>query len=365
MITAADLLEGPRGRRFSLELLRAAGGRSAAAEHLGSVLFWADVRLTREQGRAVALWGLTLDDSGTVTSSTPDAEPMPTLAAVAAALDAVEPAALTPDHVVDALEQTAESALWWQERDATDDLLARPELVAPLRRLAARAAASPVVQRLGGQDPVQWAVSFEGDDAGRPAPPMPEQLAEWADGIRADQARGTDGPVSGDWWTTPPWPAPQTSSAPFADHGPLALWAVEDSFGWQRAEVTEAHDGRATRTIVIDRLEDWAELCRRFPLDVSSTTRRWDWGVATGREGAWVMPDWTAAAAEVDVVELTVAGWFRCSGLAVPVDEDRASVVAGWTPGSRYWLTEPGPGCGAHSTWSRSQNRGPWTRTSD
>lgn len=363
MITATDLLEGPRGRRFILELLRAGTGRSEAADRLGSMLFWADVHLTRTQGRDVGLWGLTLDDSGTVTTTAADTEPMPDLTAVATALDAVEPEVPTPDHAVEALEQTADSSLWWQERDATDDLLARPELIAPLRRLAVRAAASPVVQRLGEPAPAQWAVTFDRDDAGHPAPPMPEALAEWAGRVRADQVEGTDGPSSGEWWTTPPWPAPQTSPAPFADHGPLALWAVEDAFGWQRAEVTEARAGRPTRAMVVDSPEDWADLCRRFPLDVGSTTRRWDWGAATGRDGAWVMPDWSRAASEIDVVELTVRGWFRCSGLVVPVDDDRASVVAGWTPGSRYWLTEPGPACDRSSSWSRDQNHGSWSRT--
>ncbi|GGK90142.1 hypothetical protein JOE58_000733 [Curtobacterium luteum] len=352
MITAADLLEGPRGRRFSLELLRAAGGRSAAAEHLGNVLFWADVHLTREQGREVALWGLALDDSGT-------------LAAVAAALDAVERTDPAPGEVVEALEQAAESARWWEERDAVDDLLVHPQLRDALRRLAGWAASSPAVQRLGAPVAAHWAVAFDGGDPGRPAAPVHEALVDWAEQIRADQQEGTDGPASGEWWTTPPWPAPETTPAPFADQGPLALWAVEDSFGWQRAEVTEAHGGRVSRTIVVDRPEDWADLCRRFPLDVSATTRRWDWGVATGRAGAWVMPDWSAVAAEVDVVELTIAGWFRCSGLAVPVDADRASVVAGWTPGSRYWLTDPGPERGESCTWARDRNQGPWTHTGD
>lgn len=363
MITAADLLEGPRGRRFSLELLRAGAGTSPAAHRLGDLLFWADVHLTRDQGREVGLWGLTLDDSGAVTTTTPDTLPMPTLTDIAAALDAVVPAAPTPEHVVDALERTAESALWWQERDATDDLLARPELRAPLHRLAVLTAASPVVQRLGDPPAEHWTVAFDGDHAGRPAVPIHEALVGWADRVRADQEAGTDGPASGEWWTTPPWPAPQTTPAPFADLGPLALWAVEDSFGWQRAEVLEAPDGRTNRTVVVDRPEDWADLCRRFPLDVGATTRRWDWGVATGRDGAWVMPDWSAVAAAVDVVELTVAGWFRCSGLAVPVDGGRASVVAGWTPGSRYWLAESGPERGAPSTWTRDQNQGSWTHT--
>lgn len=73
-------------------------------------------------------------------------------------------------------------------------------------------------------------------------------------------------------------------------------------------------------------------------------------------------------ATEYDVVHLTVAGWFRTSGLTVPVDGSRASVVAGWTPDSAYRLTDRGAGdeavTGDPETWSRPGNAGVWRRLS-
>ncbi len=46
-----------------------------------------------------------------------------------------------------------------------------------------------------------------------------------------------------------------------------------------------------------------------------------------------------AVAAEVDAVPLTVAGYLAAAGTAIAVDEDTASVIAGWDPDATFWLT--------------------------
>ncbi|MBF4587275.1 hypothetical protein [Curtobacterium sp. VKM Ac-2887] len=312
MITAADLLDHPRGRRFCFELV-----------------------------------------NGVQQPDDPDA--------VASALAAVPLPVLSEDSVVVALESTAESALWWQPADATDALLSRPELRPALTRIARWAVDSPVVRQLAEPQGGAWTVVFDDDDQPR-RPSTGQALRDWAQQLRDEVAAGSPGVTSGVWWTTPPWPLLQTTRAPFPSAGPLALWAVEDSFGHEHARALSTPIDPAARVFTVDGPDDWAALCRRWPLDVTTTTRRNDWRLATGRQGTWVLPDWSGVAAEYDVVHLTVAGWFRTSGDAVKVDDDRASVVAGWTPDSAYRLTEHDRAAGAGEAWARPGNFGVWRR---
>ncbi|NQW89134.1 hypothetical protein HQQ88_02315 [Curtobacterium sp. VKM Ac-2861] len=359
MIDASDLLAHPRGRRFCLELVSGVQDPAdPAALQLGDLLFWAEHHLGVERGDDRTLFGI----GGAV-----GPEPAPDLAAVASALAAVPLPSVGEDDVVVALESTADSALWWQQPDALDALLARTELQAALRRLARWAVDSPVVRRLFDPQGGAWSVEFdEGDQARRPS--AEAALADWALELRDEISEGSPGVASGVWWTTPPWPLAQHTRAPFPSAGPLALWAVEDSFGQERAVVSAVPADFTARVCTVDGPADWAALCRRWPLDVTGTTRRNDWAVATGRQGDWVQPDWSAVATEYDVVHLTVAGWFRTSGLTVPVDGSRASVVAGWTPDSAYRLTDRGAGdeavTGDPETWSRPGNAGVWRRLS-
>ena len=357
MIDASDLLAHPRGRRFCLELVSGAQDPDdPAALQLGDLLFWAEHHLGVERADDRTLFGI----GGAV-----EPEPAPDLAAVASALAAVPLPSVGEDDVVVALESTAESALWWQQPDALDALLARTDLQAALRRLARWAVDSPVVRRLFDPQGGAWSVEFDEDEQPR-RPGAAEALADWSRELRREDAEGNPGVASGVWWTTPPWPLAQHTRAPFPSAGPLALWAVEDSFGQERAVVSAVPADATARVCTVDGPADWAALCRRWPLDVTRTTRRNDWAVATGRQGDWLLPDWSAVATEYDVVHLTVAGWFRSSGLAVPVDGSRASVVAGWTPDSVYRLTDRGAGdeavTGDPETWSRPGNAGVWRR---
>ncbi|QZQ57174.1 hypothetical protein KZI27_10385 [Curtobacterium sp. TC1] len=353
MITAADLLDHPRGRRFCLELVRGVQQPdSPAAEHLGGLLFWAVHHLGAERGDGHVLFGV----GGDVLE-----EPAPEITSVASALTAVPLPVPGEDDVVVALESTAESALWWQPADATDALLSRAVLRPALTRIARWAVDSPVVRQLAEPQGGAWTVVFDEDE--QPHHPSTAQaLRDWAQELRDEVAAGSPGVASGVWWTTPPWPLVQTTRAPFPSAGPLALWAVEDSSGQERARARPAPFDPAARVFTVDAPGDWAALCRRWPLDVTTTTRRNDWQLATGRQGAWVLPDWSGVAAEYDVVHLTVSGWLRTSGDAVTVDDDRASVVAGWTPDSAYWLTDHELGTGTWAAWSRPGNSGVWRR---
>jgi len=103
------------------------------------------------------------------------------------------------------------------------------------------------------------------------------------------------------------------------------------------------------------------ELCRANPLEVTAS-RRHDWFRTTGRHGAWVIPDWQAVEGEWDAVHLSVAAYLALAGRAIEVDGERASVIAGWSPDTTWWLTEPPTSDVPPQNWHRADPQAPWSR---
>lgn len=356
MTVIEDLLAGPRGRRFCWELVVA----TVTEPSDDDTLFWARHRLDQRRGSGGVLFG------PGAAGPHPDPPSAQVVAAYGAVLDAGDPAAVTLDQALAALGRTADSAMWWQEPDADDVLL---DTVVPrtlLARAADAAVRSPGLRALSAPPAQEWAVVPDTPGHGGPELPAPELLAAWRRELLVERAHGREDPVdasiSGTWWTTPPSGLLETTPDP-GGRGPLALWAVEDHTGWERAEVTPVAVDPTARIVTIDDGEDWAALCRRFPFDVSTTTRRHDWWRATARDGHWVVPDWAAVAERYDAVHLTLRGWIRSSGTAIPVDDRTASVIAGWTPGATVWLRDPRPTPGAASTWACTDDRSGWFPT--
>lgn len=366
-MTPDDLLAGPRGRRFALSLLHEAlDPESAAAERLGQARFWADYHLSVRRGDGIALFGPGAGDPA------PDPGVDEVARSIAGAADVVDAGRLDPTGVLRALAETADSAMSWQEPDATDVLLGMPASRAALDRLATVLAGSPLVAALVDVGPTapQWRTTFEGEAhaaVGSSAATVlrdwrAELLAEVDRATRRDRRRPAAANVSGSWWSTPPSGLLTTtpSTGDGAD-GPIGLWAVEDGFGWEHATVAAATPPTGARVLVVDDAADWAHLCRRWSVDVSDTTRRHDWYRTTGRDGRWVTPDWVGVAEEYDAVHLTVRGWLRAAGTAVEVDDRNAGVIAGWTPGTTAWLTDPSPSLGSGEPWSRRGHDAGWT----
>ncbi len=106
--------------------------------------------------------------------------------------------------------------------------------------------------------------------------------------------------------------------------------------------------------------DDWAQLCRRFPLEVTAQKRH-DWYRTTGRDGKWVLPDWRAVAEVYGGVHLTVAGYLAAAGTAIDVDGDTASVIAGWAPDETFWLTDDVHADGDIVDWVRVTNTETWS----
>lgn len=356
MTIESDLLAGPRGRRFCWELVRATGH-----PHEGdSTLFWAEYHLARRRGAGVVLFGPGSDQPA------PEPSAHEVARAHDALLDAAHVDAASVDDVLRALARTADSAMWWQAPDEQDALLADavPEetTARAVRAVSATAAVRTVFT--APSDPRWWTVEPERPWAAEYPDPVrpPSATVALRDAHRAlldEQLSEAGSADSGEWWTTPP-SALRTTTHRVGDRGPLALWAVEDHTGWERADVAAVEVDPAARVFEVDDADDWAVLCRRFPIDVTGTTRRHDWGRATGRQGAWVVPDWNAVADHFDAVHLTLRGWLRASGVAVQVDDRTASVIAGWTPDQAVWLRDPQPMPGPASRWEFDREHDGW-----
>lgn len=173
----------------------------------------------------------------------------------------------------------------------------------------------------------------------------PRSLAVWraetlASEARAQRERPADPTASwsGTWWSIPETTLPHSNRL-MPDGSPVGLWFVEDSMGFERAIVKRLLVPDDVDVYEIGSAEAWAELCRRYPLDVSHEKKH-DWYRSTGRVGRWVMPDWSLVAEDYDGVHLTVAAYLSAVSMAIPVSEDSASVIAGWNPDETWWLTD-------------------------
>lgn len=350
------LLAGPRGRRLCLELAM------ELDQDIRTAVFWLGYNLDPGRGTSrVILTAASPGDAGSpdgaAASGSGTSEDQ-----LAAALTALDSTSLTGTTIQFALERSVDMARYWQPPDGEDVLAALPAVRAALLPLADQVLGVPGVEWWGEDRGVeQWAIDWRPADD--PAPLSGNQrqaLKSWGQRERAEEAaaardRPSDphAPVSGWWWSLP------QGILRTVGRLPEGLTLVEDSLGW--VEATAVPVRGIGRTLEIRTPEDWTELCRRFPLEVTAS-RRHDWFNTTGRHGRWVIPDWEQAAAEWDAVHLTVLGYLRGAGRALQVDAGTATVIAGWDPGSTLWLTDgvrewEGP----RQVWRRAGQGDPWT----
>jgi hypothetical protein len=352
--TAVELLAAPRGRRLCLELAL------AAEPGLSAVVFDAERAFHPADGSvAVLRFGEGADEP-----MPPPAEP----AEVRRAIDRIPRAAIEAVLADDAmllgrLAATVDGARYWQPPDARDALAAVPEVASSLARIAeALAAGGPLGRWSAPFDGSGWRVEFE---TARSDPHWPGDadavLAAWGEASAREEAHfaaeATAHPEvlwSGSWWS---WPTRLASTSDAVAGTPCGLALVEDDPLWSDALVTPA---RGTgRVLELDE-EAWVGLCREYPQDVSAS-RRGDWGRTTGRTGAWVLPDWSAVAAEWDAVHLSIAQYLVLAGRPLAVDAERASLIAGWSPGVTAWLRGLVRTTGEPERWRRPDS-GEWAR---
>lgn len=321
VVTAEDLLRGPRGRRLC----------KAVAHQVHE--------------DAYSTWPITVWNSG-------PAERDQLLAALAD----TDPAPISgwrdPLRFLEPMDESVGSAMYWQPPHEEDALLDAPTVVTALRPIAAAIAAAPAAA--WWDSPVELvALRYTSlfDEGETPAAPAltgaVERLAAWrertvAEETRAARDRPADpaAPITGTWWSTPAMTSLVTTTRPLPGLGSIALVWEEDSLAQRNAAVWSLRAIREPRVWEIDRPGAWQRLVEQYPLEVTHS-RRHDWYDTTGRTGRWYIPDWHAVAADWDAVHLSVAGYLTTATRALPLAEpEAATVLAGWDPDQTWWLTD-------------------------
>lgn len=334
-----ELVSGPRGRRMLLEFARVSE-RELLPDHTTWQLNWAiaDAGYQLDPGRGVSTVRMSLGGTE-AEEATPDD--------VARILANTTLAHVTPDLLIEALGNAVDTARYWQKPDGEDVLAAVPAVQHALRRVADHVLDSQHSFWMSKDfDPTdQWQVHLLHPDV----PPEPRRsaadilneyrvhtIASEASAVAQDLVPITAN-WSGAWWSIPP--SSLQSSSRKVEGTPAGLLFIEDSPGFESAEVCQLAIPESSRVYEVDSANAWAELCRNYPRDVTHEKRH-DWYRTTGREGSWVIPDWPSVAADYDGVHLTVAGYLGAAGKAIPVDDSAASVIAGWNPDQTWWLRD-------------------------
>ncbi|UAJ80740.1 hypothetical protein IT072_06945 [Leifsonia sp. ZF2019] len=356
---ARALVGGPRGRRVLLEIAR--GPLGTEPHPLATAVFWAAYRRAREAGEAVSLVTVT-DGDGEGSHE----RPAPSGAEIAALLAEQPSAPPTAEDLDDALEAAVDSARYWQGPDGEDRVASDPELAPALLRTAHLVAGSPHTDwwATGLDRASQCEVLFEGMTTS-PRIDSRAVLRKWTDAAAAEEAfwrRSTEQGVamSGTWWSTPPHGLRRTTRASTPSGIPVGLRLIEDRMGWTRADVRRIGVAPSARVVEIDGPDAWADLVRRYPLDVTAS-RRADWARATDRHGRWLIPDWARVAA--DAVHVSVAGYLATAGRALDLGDGWGALLAGWGPDETVWLNDgvlsPEPGTRPWSVDGEGRRRCP------
>ncbi|MHA7144537.1 hypothetical protein ACX80U_07430 [Arthrobacter sp. TmT3-37] len=355
MTVPADvLLEGPRGRRLCLELalLLAPDLRSPVMRLAGAL------DPASGTSRVTLVLAASDDDGLAMHPGRPDAA---TPAGVAARIASINPGDISDSRILDAFGQSVGAARGWQEPDGEDVLAALPVIRESLLPVAGRVLASTTGPWLASaRRTVQWHLDWHvpEDPVHLPGSPR-EALAAWARSARAEEERARHdrpsdprAPYSGTWWSLPEGLLQTVGNIP------AALDLVEDAAGEEFATAVPVRGGGRTFEVAVE--EDWAALCREYPLDVTAS-RRHDWYRTTGRAGGWVIPDWERVAADWDAVHLSALGYLRCATRALRVEADTASVIAGWNPDTTVWLTDVArESVEPRQAWQRHQDTMAW-----
>jgi hypothetical protein len=275
-------------------------------------------------------------------------------------------AAFTPAGAMAALADATAMAAYWQEPN--EHHLAHPDI--DLRSIGDRLVASGAVD--GWTAPIaladQHIADVEPVDYEIPVPRTSGQRARLAplaaQHTRAippadDRGRPIDWrTTSGTWWSAPIAPY-GLSTTRTLDEVPLGIVLIEDAPSADRGRSWPVRIADTARILELAAPQDWVDLVRRYPLDVSAG-KRGDWWRATGRDGGWLMPDWSAVAADWDGVHLSIAGYLTTAGRALDVDERFATVLAGWDPDATYWLDDVVQLTGGAVGWVRDEASNAW-----
>lgn len=359
------LLAGPRGRRLLLEF-----ALSSELEHhpsgneppLNQALRLASYHLDPGRGTSRVMFGPGVD------ATSYPADPPET---VAARLGHVDLASVTPELLRAVFTTSVGWARYWQEPDGEDVLASTVSVRETLRRVAEHVSTSSITQ--WWTSPIdrnaQWGLQWKGEQDRQRDAGIKEYLRSARDALVAREERANrEAPSdptanwSGNWWSTPSDDT-FSSTRELFDGSPAALWFVEDGPRGERATAHTLSVPTDIQVYEIDDAEAWAELCLRFPIEVTAQKRH-DWYRTTGRAGRWVIPDWFQVSQHYNAVHLQVSAYLAAAGTAIQVDAERASVIAGWEPDKTYWLTDKVAHTGNTALWvmDKSQDNITWVR---
>lgn len=361
-------LIGPRARRLCLELVADLAGDDPV-QSVRRVLFELAYAADVAAGASVSRLTFVADgDPSEDAITAPAPEPEPSIDALAARITraAEQGHGVEPDAVAEALRCSVDVARYWQAPDGEDIVAADPRVRRALTPIAERVLCLPSSSWWERpRTTQQWSVEWEAIGDGAPFDPAPGAAAAWSERTRLGEERSRgDRPAdptanfSGEWWSHP-WGAPH-STGELPDGTPAGVSLVEDSLGWELALAVPVAGGGRTREL--RDAEDWAHLCRAYPLEVTAS-RRHDWYRTTGRDGRWLLPDWARVASDWDAVHLTAWCYLTAATREIVVDDEYSSVIAGWGPDETYWLTGlvrevEGP----RVQWRRPRNDVTWRR---
>lgn len=349
-----DLLAGPRGRRLLLEFALASDSRMGEGA-LHHAVFHAGHHLDPDKERiSFFTIGGTGRDSPT--------RPVVSAEAVAEKIAVVPLAEPTAELLREVLQISVEQAMYWQRPEGTDALAATGPVLAQLRRVAEHLAGTSAVAWWAQDVPLdsQWCVRWrEGAIA---FPRVSRTLSTWREKIHELETRlmGTGREYNDEWWSTPPFSL-CASTRELPNGTPAGLHGVEDTSGPENAWAHRIIPPADARIFTISGAEAWAELCGRFPLEVTAQNQN-QWQQTTGYIAKWVIPDYAQVAQHYDAVHLSVRGYLATAGRAVPADDDHAALLAGWNPDETFWLTDKLSTTGTPVTWALDKT-GTWQRS--
>ncbi|GAA3707443.1 hypothetical protein GCM10022377_21520 [Zhihengliuella alba] len=353
MMEPAELLAGPRGRRFVMEAILRAGTPAEPEAPDGPEA-----------------------EPGTIGWQSGPLEPFAGRWATA------EPAALrglSEADVMGSLVDSVSSAMYWEPPHPEDVFLAEPGRADELRPAAEALLEHPVFAALD-RPLLAWsgrlnypAAHIDWIDPSSPDRRFPphlsrtdaqgrDKLERWRRHVdagvrraRSDRPRDVRANFGGEWWATPArvdllttTPLPGADAlAPGVEIGtPLLLQGIEDSFGLTAGTVRVLHLAPEAdpRVYEVDSPDAWARLVAAFPLDVTPARRHMYYQV-TGLDVGWFMPDWQQVADQYDAVHVTVGGYLATATRPIPLAGHGLpgghTMLAGWDPDQTYWFDAP------------------------
>ncbi|HAY43983.1 MAG TPA: hypothetical protein DCY59_10775 [Micrococcaceae bacterium] len=351
------LLSGRRGRRLLWKFVSDSEEQTRASVEeypLNLSMFHASYQVEATRGDSAVMFGPGAAEGRTVRVSVKE---LGRLISITKLLP------VTERLLQKSLENTVGHARYWQEPDGKDTLLAAPALRSPLRRVAEHIVASGFTEQwLAPVDMRrQFHVEFDQPDpAGSVTSTEPsifDKLLRWKENLlltearaRAEKPTPVTALIGGEWWSKPSWDLRATTGV-FTNQQPIAVSCVEDAFNWEQAVTRKASVPPAIKVLEILTANDWVQLCRSYGVEVTAHKRH-DWYRTTGRDGAWMMPDWLAVSQDYDGIHLSIAGYLALAGECLELDEKFATVIAGWDPDKTYWFTDELRFHAAPDTWN-------------